>query len=497
MRGEVSPFVRVCALVAAALLALSPRPTLAAATSTFAQAGDRATATLLGSYYAGAGYWRTCNQATCPRANSDWGVDSALDALYLRWQATSDPSIRSVVSELLAAAPRYPAPCETSSCPAWSDTPAWDAVAFMREYEILGRSADALARAQAAFRYAAGSRAFVGGACPAIPYQRPQQPDRLVKTLETDANLIKAALLLYDATHDARYLDQARARYANDRLAFLDPATALYTVHVLDDGVGCEQQPRRFFASVNGDMIWNGIALWRVTGEPHFYAEAVATARAVVVSLSDERGIFVDLGGANDVVEPLVEAMGDLAADEKLDFARDWIVRNAAAALSARAADGTFSRFFDGPPERTSSIWESNGGLALEIEAAALDPDGVAAVGNGWQDARWLGAAVTQLPATITFEGTGIALLGTIGPAGETAHLRVFVDGVETFDQTGLWQNHGMPIGSAVRFAWRWPTAGKHTIRLEAPALEPLGPNAVYLQGMIVRKPTVPDADDG
>lgn len=482
----MSPFACACALVAAAVLALSPGPAQAAGTSTFARAGDRATATLLGSYYAGGGYWRICNQPICQRTNSDWGVDSAVYALYLRWRATSDPHIRTVASELLAAGPRYPVPCDAPSCPAWSDTPAWDAIAFMREYEILGRSAVALARAQAAFRYAAASRAFVGGACPEIPYQQARQPGRQVKTLETDANLIKAALLLYDATHDGRYLDQARARYANDRITFLDAASSLYTVHVLDDGSVCAPQPRRFFASVNGDMIWNGIALWRITGQAHFYAEAIATARAVAVTLSDERDIFVDLGGSNDVVEPLVEAMGDLAADEKLAFAHDWIVRNAAAALSARAPDGTFSRFFDGPPQQTSSIWESNGGLALEIEAAALDPGAVAAIGNGWQEGRLLNGALTELPATVTFVGTGIALLGMIGPACETAHLRVFVDGLETFDQTGLWQNYGMPTGSAVRFAWRWPVAGKHTIRLETTAFQALGPTTVHLESMIV-----------
>jgi hypothetical protein len=499
---EVSPIACACALLAAAILALSPSPSIAAATSTFVQAGDRATATLLESYYAGRGYWRICNQPSCSQANSDWGVDSALYALYLRWRATSDPHIRTIASELLAAGPKYPAPCDGPACPAWSDTPAWDAVAFMREYEILGRSVGALARAQASYRYATESRAFAGGACAAIPYQQPRQAGRPVKTLETDANLIKAALLLYDATHDGRYLEQARVRYANDRLTFLDTSAALYTVHVLDDGAVCVQQPRRYFASINGDMIWNGIALWRITGQAHYYAEAIGTAHAVDNALSDGRDVFVDLGGANDVVEPLVEAMSDLASNEKLAFAQDWIVRNAAAALSARAPDGTFSRFFDGPPQRTSSIWESNGGLALEIEAAALDPDAVAVAGNDWKDARLLGSALTALPATVTFEGSGVALLGTIGSSSvaahpqvfvdgletsdQMAHLRVFVDGRETFDQTGLWQNHDMPPGNSVRFAWRWPIAGRHTIRLEAANAEALGPNVAQLESMIV-----------
>jgi hypothetical protein len=159
--------------------------------------------------------------------------------------------------------------------------------------------------------------------------------------------------------------------------------------------------------------------------------------------------------------------MEELAVSEHLDFARAWIVRNAQAALSARATDGTFARFFDGPPQPANSIWESNGGFALEIAAAEIEPNGVSAPSAGWQQGQSLGQTLTQLPATISFEGSGIALIGTIAEPCAKAHLRVFVDGVETFDRTGLWQNHDMPGREAVRFAWRWPAPGKHSIRIE------------------------------
>ncbi|HKU66781.1 MAG TPA: hypothetical protein VJP85_03300 [Candidatus Baltobacteraceae bacterium] len=32
-------------------------------------------------------------------------------------------------------------------------------------------------------------------------------------------------------------------------------------MHVVDDGTRCRQTPDRFFASMNGDMIWNGMQL--------------------------------------------------------------------------------------------------------------------------------------------------------------------------------------------------------------------------------------------
>ena len=45
------------------------------------------------------------------------------------------------------------------------------------------------------------------------------------------------------------------------------------------------------------------------------------------------------------------------------------------------------------------------------------------------------------------------------------------VDGRETFDHTGIWQNKsssGRSIPGTVLFAWRWPRPGRHTLRFEA-----------------------------
>ena len=55
-------------------------------------------------------------------------------------------------------------------------------------------------------------------------------------------------------------------------------------------------------------------------------------------------------------------------------------------------------------------------------------------------------------------------------------HARVFIDGRETFDGTGIWQNKsssGRKIPNTVLFAWRWPKPGKHTI-----SFKPGTPNA-------------------
>jgi hypothetical protein len=443
--------------------------------STFADAGRRATTTLLQVWYAGSGAWRACNAADCATGNSDWGYDSLTYVLASRYAATHDRRLLAPLRELVQSAPTFPAPCtDVSGCDSWSDVPEWDAIALVREYAIT-RNPAALAKAEAAFAYVESSSAYALGACPRILYQQPGGELNRLKTLETDANLIKAAVLLFGATHRPEYVAAARSHYAAVRAYFLDSAVPLYSVYVFDDGSSCTQVPHRFFASVNGDMIWSGVELYRVTGDRAYLDQAIGTGRAVDRKLGDPRGIFTDLQAENDIVEPLVEGMTALARHRQA-FARAWILRNAAAALSARTEDGSFGRFFDGPPpESTVTAWQTNGGLALEIAAAELAAGVQTTPGDAWARAATITADVGTLPASLAVRGSGIALLGTLGEqCCEAGHARVIVDGRETFDQTGIWQNKsssGRSIPGTVLFAWRWPAAGPHTLAFE-PGLE-------------------------
>jgi hypothetical protein len=459
--------------VAAAGLVLTPP-------ATFGQAGGQAEKTLLSVYYAGNGLWRDCDSVNCQTENQDWGADSATYALFLRWKTTHSTAVAPVMSALIGTATTYGPACAVVPCSSWSDIPAWDAIALMREFEVTG-SNDAVRKAKIAFQFLKDAKVFGIGACPSISYQVPGgKPGYWLKTLETDANYIKAALLLYGATHDRAYLRAAVDRYGAVRRQFLDQQVPLYTTYVFDDRTHCAQLPHRFFASVNGDMIWSGVWLKRYTGVLQYNTQAVATAKAVDSDLSDSRGVFADLQAENDVQEPLVEAMYDLAAEHGQAFARAWLLRNAAAAISERRSDGAYGRFWDGPPTRASSvsIWQSNGGIALEFAAAALASSLGVPAGNAWSGRQFVARPTLTLPSTISFDGTGIALIGpmgdaccTIGHGGPTCcqagHSRVSVDGVETFDHTGIWQKKSMTgsVENMVLFAWRWPTTGHHIIR--------------------------------
>ena len=193
-----------------------------------------------------------------------------------------------------------------------------------------------------------------------------------------------------------------------------------------------------------------------------------STAAAVERYLSDGRGVFTDLQAENDVVEPLIEGMLALAQDGQR-AARAWVLANAAAALSARTQDGSFGRFFDGPPPATTvTAWQTNGGLAVEIAASAIAPRTPVRVTNHWEGGTLVRRQISAIPATIRFHGSGIALLGTLGQrCCEAGHARVLIDGRETFDRTGIWQNKssaGRSIPNTILFAWRWRTPGNHSL---------------------------------
>ena len=226
--------------------------------------------------------------------------------------------------------------------------PLWDAVAALQAGRATGLRGEAKTIAAAAFAAVEGSKAYASGACPGIDYQQPYGGTNHLKTLETDANFVRAALLLYAAGGGRHYLDEATRKYASIRHYFWEPASGLYTVYLFDDGRTCTRLPRRTFASVNGAMIWNGLELARATGTGRYGDEALESARAVDALLSDGAGIFADLQAENDVVEPLIEAMLRVARRPDGAFARRWILRNATAARGSRDARGDYGRFFDG-----------------------------------------------------------------------------------------------------------------------------------------------------
>jgi hypothetical protein len=463
-------------LVAATIVALSPATSanpLPSAPPTYGHLGDAELQTLERTWYAGDGSWHLCaNDPACAqsRADVDWGADSLTYSLWLRWITTRDRGVTSIMAALLEHAMRY-----SSNSAFWSDVPMWDAIADAREYEVTGNQ-QALVNAENAFAYVdqdVADNAFQAGFCPGIHYQLPHGGGVGLKTLETDSNYIKAALLLYEDTGNRRYLSKAEATYANVRTWFLEPGTSLYTVYLWDDGSSCVRVRRQFFSSVNGNMIWNGHELGKLTAKAAYTKDAKAAEQYLIAHLSDAAGVFESLQQENDTSEELVEAMWALARDGDAS-AKTWILTNMSAAASGETANGIFGRFFGGMPPNgvKTSAWAGAGGISLAFAAAALDPSGTPAPAAYWAAKRYVAdnLSVTSTPGAFTFVGRAVSLVGTLAP--QPGHIAVFLDGTQTGNELGIDQGYPTAgtIPHTVLFAWRWPTAGKHTIAFRPPA---------------------------
>ncbi len=417
-------------------------------------------------FYNGQGLWRMCAPAICNAKNRDWGADALTNLLYFRWLTSHDRTVLPVLRTLAQTA-RYWVPGERGS----SDSAMWDAVTDVRLYQATGSKA-ALAKAEAAMRWLGSVPGLASGACPSILYQWPFGQRGHLKTIETASNYLKAALLLYQITRKRTYLVTAEAQYALVRRYFLAPAQ-LYTAYMFDNGSACQVLPGRYFASVNGNMIWAGQALAAATGQRRYLNEAVATAMAVRAHLSDAAGIFANLQADNDIAGPLVEAMYSLATAGHQAFATRWLLANASAAGADMNRPGEFGRFFDGPPPAVmATAWQIDGGIALMQAAAALDPSGRPANPQFWAGATFVPAdqRMTTHPVRIAFTGRAIAIMGTIGArCCNAGHASVLVDGVQTSSLTGIWQNMSSPAlqqPDQVLFAWRWPSDGRHVITI-------------------------------
>ena len=86
----------------------------------------------------------------------------------------------------------------------------------------------------------------------------------------------------------------------------------------------------------------------------------------------------------------------------------------------------------------------------------------------GRHDTRYVALGSGGLGTRLRVQGDAIALVGTLGErCCEPGHARVFIDGRETFDRTGIWQNKsssGRTLPQTILFAWRWNGAGTHVL---------------------------------
>ena len=478
---------RILVLLAASLALASCGPS----GPTYGDGGKASSNSLQQLWYADGG-WKLCLTTGCRVANSGTGAAALTYDAYFAWRPkdSGDASYGPMMEKIAETIPPFTRPCVDATCHTLSTVAMADAVALLRTYDPNQKDVAGLAKVSAALDALDHSSAYFRGACPDIPYAEPFGGKSMLKTLATDSNYAKAALSVAHYSQDKSYLDRGERRYLTARKYFFDPKAGLYTAYVLDDGKHCTQVPGQFQAGVNGDMIYAAYVLFVASRGSAYQTQATSVAQAVATKLSDGRGILANLEDEHDSAEPLFEAFYVLAKYWNQDFALDFVTRNAAAAEGARTQNGSIGRFFDGPPpEDGVTAWQTSGGFAATMAGQALQPgDALPSPGPDWKNAKFTPLKSQTMPQVIRFSGSGISLRGTLGDPCCPAGARVFIDGVETFDRTGIRQSYS-PAGkipNSVLFAWQWPAAGKHEIRLEAKSPSD-AEHAVHLSGYEVK----------
>ncbi len=296
--------------------------------STFALAGTLATDTLLKRFSTGRGSWALCSPSLCGSADQDWGADSLTYTLALRERTRPAPALLRTLAQLALAAPRYPAACSGRSCVGWSDVPSGmrsPSRASTRPHTSRGpsRRRRRPSRSSRTRPCTRAVRALRSGT------SSPTEAANDLKTLETDGNAIKAALLLYARA--------ARRRIPRDRRAPLCGGPKLLSrprgrrstpTYVFDNGAHCAQLPHRFFASGNGNMIWNGVRALTASrveqrlpgrGDCRRRVRSRSTSSTAAASLLTSRPRTTSSSR-------LSRRMDVLAAEAHGGFARHWIL---------------------------------------------------------------------------------------------------------------------------------------------------------------------------
>jgi len=247
----------------------------------------------------------------------------------------------------------------------WNDDIMWAVIASLRAYRITGdRRYLHAARTNYDIVYArAWTGAFGGGMW--------WTTKRTQKDVTTTAPAAIAACLLYEDTHDAAYLVQAKAMYAWIRANLYDAQSGAVYDRVARKPSGKGTVVVKTTYTYNqGTFIGAANFLYRLTGRRAYYDDALRTLRYVQDRLSDRgilpseaRGGDENGGGFKGI---FVRYAVRFTRDNHLSAFDPWFALNAAAAWRHRDVRGLIGPDWAHPtPSGLLYSWDCSAGVVL------------------------------------------------------------------------------------------------------------------------------------
>ncbi|KAL8671614.1 MAG: hypothetical protein Q9168_003887 [Polycauliona sp. 1 TL-2023] len=255
------------------------------------------------------------------------------------YERTGDPDKKKLVDDLLTTWLRAtPTPWAWDG---WNDDIGWFGLALVRGYQMTGNQAF-LDAAKYGFDYAFGrgwdTQHNGGGIWEENPeYSAKENPPKeATKEALSNDSLGKTACILYQTTHDAKYLEQAKQIYAWVSQNLFNHGTGQMNTGVKMDGT-----------VDTGTAVYNqgtftdyANLLWTITGDRQYYNDAKLALDFGRNKLTSN-GIFSnDAGYLNTWADEFARGAGHFVRDNGLwTEYYEWMTQNAGSILQNRRSD--------------------------------------------------------------------------------------------------------------------------------------------------------------
>ena len=353
MTAALAALSSLCLCAAAASTppaSLSPTPVpTPSATGVSGRDADAALSAFNRAYYVetlGVGRYRATTDGTS--LTSFWRSAELLEMVEDAYQASRTQATRRLIGELRRGVLlRYGA--VWTSGRAFNDDVLWMVLAFIRAYELTGdRTSRDLARQNFDATVARGLSDDLGGGLW-------WTTDEREKNACVNGPGAIAAYRLYQAFADPAYLERARSLYAWERTSLFDPDSGAVFDHVSQTADGAGVVNRQTYTYNQGTFIGAASALYRATGVPSYYLDALqayAYARdhlTVAGVLRSEGGEGGDAGGFRGI---FARYAAEFTRGSAVEGAGAWLTLNAQTAWAHRDARGLIGKDWTQPTPR-------------------------------------------------------------------------------------------------------------------------------------------------
>ncbi|KAL9602878.1 MAG: hypothetical protein Q9219_001574 [cf. Caloplaca sp. 3 TL-2023] len=293
--------------------------------------------------------------------DAGWTASLNILAAQDAYECTGDPDKKILVNKLLTTWLKYnPTPWDWDG---WNDDLGWFTLALVRGYQMTGTQSF-LDAAKYGFDYTFGrgweTQHNGGGIWEENPEYRARakNPSQATKEALSNDSLGKVACILYQSTHDRKYLDRSKQIYTWVRANLYNSSTGQINTGI--DPSGKLDTTKQAYNQ--GTFLDFASLLWEITGDTSIYDDA---KRAIDFGHDQitTNGVFSNAAGHLATwADEFARGAGHFVRDNRLGSTyHKWFQQNANAIIRNRRVDlGLTWNAWDQPTPNTPGLTANN-----------------------------------------------------------------------------------------------------------------------------------------